>query len=145
MPESLNGILPEGLRFLAVKKFSGRPEAIASLLDETGYTIYFGEKFPSDPSVFSDFMNRAEVEVIRFHKKKSERLNIRPFVKALQFDEKTKSLRVETRFINGKTVKLKELFSALFTERPDYFAESTVIRTGLWALRSGKRLTPMEV
>ncbi|HDK36407.1 MAG TPA: TIGR03960 family B12-binding radical SAM protein, partial [Bacteroidetes bacterium] len=63
LPESLNGILPEGLRFLAVKKFSGRPEAIASLLDETGYTIYFGEKFPSDPSVFSDFMNRAEVEV----------------------------------------------------------------------------------
>ncbi|NOY78825.1 MAG: TIGR03960 family B12-binding radical SAM protein [Calditrichaeota bacterium] len=145
LPERLNAILPEGLAFTAIRKLSGKTEPISSILTDAAYRV----QLPEDPAGaepdIKAFLERSAISIVRIRKGKKKTLDIRPLVTALEYRAKERTLLIQTKFVSGQTVKLQEIFSVLFPDQPELFLESTVLRTGVWAVRNGERLTPMEV
>lgn len=145
LPERLNDIIPEGLSFTGIKKLSGKVKSISSILTGASYRVQLPEDFAKKTPNLQEFLNRSNISIVRVRKGKKKILNIRPFIVDLEYDSEARNLRIETKFIDGQTVKLQELFSVLFPDQPDLFLQSTVLRTGVWVAQNGKYLTPMDV
>lgn len=145
LPERLNAILPKGLVVTAIRKLSGKVAAISSILTNARYRVQLPENLTEEAPKVSEFLNRSNIPIVRIRKGKKKTLNVRAFVSGLEYDSKTRNLQVETKFINGQTVKMQELFSVLFPGKPELFFQSAVLRTGVWVARDGKYLTPMDV
>ena len=145
LPERLNAILPEGLTFTAIRKLSGKIEPISSILTDASYRVQLPENFVVKAPNVKEFLDQSNIPIVRVRKGKKKTLNIRPFVTGLEYHSEDQTLQIDTKFVNGQTVKLQELFSVLFPDQPELFLQSTVLRTGVWVVRNEKRLTPMDV
>ena len=145
LPDRLNAILPKGLVFTAIRKCSGKVAAISSILTNARYRVQLPENFAEEAPNVTEFLNRSNIPIVRIRKGKKKTLNIRPFVVDLEYDAEARNLRIETKFISGQTVKVQEIFSVLFPDRPELFLQSGVLRTGVWVAQDERYLTPMDV
>lgn len=119
--ESLNRVLPEGIKILQATLTEGKRPSIMDHTTELFYTFHFMEKI--DPDLIGkhleDRLAQDEVIIERKRKKGIKTINLKPFIKS--WDINDKELSVCYHVIDSQTGRPDEFLKLAFDENIPYF------------------------
>jgi radical SAM-linked protein len=153
--ETLNPLLPDGLRIAAWRPILYRTSSLMSAIDSAAYRIHFTGAFrgtgtwnPSDTETrlsdaIADWMQRDHILVRRNGRDGAKEVDLRPSVEALEPLFDGAGLDCWIRFTPRAQARPEEVLSIL-VPGPDPRL-SRVERTGMWSTAGDRRLDPFEL
>jgi len=140
----LNAELPEGMEVLETRTLFGKVKSITALVNRAGYEVKFENGWNRDDLAeqIRSILEKKEIFVKRTKDKKSQSVDIRPFIATLQPTEQ--GLYLEVVIENGKSVRVNEVLGLLFPDDEEKIKTVKVNRRGLWVQYGAILATPMD-
>jgi radical SAM-linked protein len=140
--EDLNDNLPEGIEILNIIPVKSSIPSLMASINAIEYQINMADHQVSKPTI-DQLLNESEIEVSRKVKGKFKTINIRPFIESIK--EKDRILTVQTRTIEGRTVRVNEIISQLFSDNRGDSESLPVHKKRQLIKTNGSVVSPMEV
>ena len=94
-------------------------------------------------AMIDQFLKKSEIPVDRRVKGKLKTIDIRPYIERI--DQHDGVLTVHTRTIEGRTVRINEIITNLFTDHGNGTVSLPVHKTRQLIQTNGSLVTPMEI
>lgn len=139
---AMNRHFPEGLKIIRYQPVFSKVAALSAVINLADYEIECGEH-PLPEALIQNWMDRKEVWVEREHKDGIKSENIRPYVKEMKAENNR--LKLRCRMIDGRTLRINELFITL--QLPDIMNPATLVvcRTAQYIEKDGEVYNPLDV
>jgi len=144
LKELFNKHLPEGIHINDVKEIILPVESLDNTIQFAEYEVELPDRSVNHSEFekeLESFLKREEIIVQRKTKGKIRTVNIRPYIKSIQFKE-TK-LHIFTEKVNQRTARIGEILDNLFPDGHQLI--SSVHRKRQLVSLNGKKLTPFDV
>jgi radical SAM family uncharacterized protein/radical SAM-linked protein len=153
--ETLNPLLPDGLRVTGWRPILYRTTSLMSALDTAAYRIRLTDAFVGegglDPAALDDVLSRAVAEILgrdqilvtRNGKDGPREIDIRPSIEAVEPLASGQGFDCWIRMTPRAQARPEELLSQLVPGPDPRLAD--VERTGMWATAGDRRLDPFEL
>jgi radical SAM-linked protein len=152
----INEQLPAGLQFLEAVQIAKSAPALSVLISGADYKVDFSQ--PVCEPVLREYASRNQISVEDCHghaleeyERKSELLftkhktgkvvNIKDFVRSLNYDKASKALHVEMKIVEGSTVSILQVVKSLY----QIDVELPITRTHLYFWKNGYKQSPLEI
>jgi len=143
--EVINRELPEGLEVIEIRVLPVGFASLGSIITLAQYEVRLPCVVVEGPQKIEEFLAQKEVWIDRSRERKSRRVDIRPFVRALSLDGDLQRCELSLRIVEGRTARVEEVLQAALGLDRQQVARCLVIRTGLLVEKNGTLLTPMDV
>ena len=140
--EKLNNALPEGIKILNIIPVQNSIPSLMSSIQATEYQIDVTKHRISN-AMIDQFLKKSEIPVDRRVKGKLKTIDIRPYIERI--DQHDGVLTVHTRTIEGRTVRINEIITNLFTDHGNGTVSLPVHKTRQLIQTNGSLVTPMEI
>ncbi|MCK4753808.1 MAG: TIGR03960 family B12-binding radical SAM protein [Calditrichia bacterium] len=140
--ENLNNNLPDGIEILDIIPAKSSIPSLMASINAMEYQINMTDQKLSK-STINQFLNDSEIPVSRKVKGKIKTIDIRPFIKTIE--QKSRILTVHTTTIEGRTARIDEIISQLFTDHRIDSKSFPVHKKRQLITKNGSSITPMEV
>jgi radical SAM family uncharacterized protein/radical SAM-linked protein len=140
--DKLNKNLPDGIKILRIIPVVNKLPSLMSSIHAMEYQITMSDYQVSDEKI-NQFMSESEVSVQRKVKGIVKTIDIRPFIDRI--DKKDRLLTVQTRTIEGRSVRINEIISQLFNDQHNGLESLPVHKTRQFVQQNGSLVTPLEV
>lgn len=144
----LNAQLPQGIKALDARYLTFKAESLSSAIKRFNYVlsipINIGYNVSTD--AINNGMQRSEIIVTRRIEKAQKEIDIRPFIENVELVSATPEMQVNLMLQSrdGKGCKPAEALKGLFNINDDELMQVMIKRTGLFILKNGEWLSPME-
>ena len=142
----LNPFLPEGIRLLKMKPIRTKTDSLASVINVSEYLVDL-KSLPLTSAEFERALNELltaeQIEVRRQVKGRQRTINIRPFIQEIH--RESDRLRLKTRTIENRTVRVGEIMSYLLRQQLTDERGLQVHRYGQFIRRGDREMTPFDV
>ena len=138
----LNDNLPIGIDVLHIIPIDPSVPSLMATIQAMEYQITLVDQQSKEPAI-DQLMEKSEIPVSRRVKGKVKTIDIRPYID--QISQKNNKLTVRTRTIEGRTVRINEILSQLFSDHRNGIQAFPVHKTRQLIKMNGSILTPMEV
>jgi radical SAM-linked protein len=154
LPETLNPLLPEGVRLTAWRPILFKTESLMSAINEATYHVEITDPFLAhsgvDPAALESRLSQAatrlldqkQILVRRNAKGRIKEVDIRPSIEAIDVSPSHRNLDFVIRLTPRAQARPEEILSMLLPETDARLAR--VERTGLWVTEDDRRLDPLE-
>ncbi len=143
---TLNPYLPAGLKLIDLRIFKDKPKALAETISASRYTVDM-KNSQIDNENFNSALDRIlsaeKINVFRRVKGKEKEVDIRPYIASII--KKERSLEINTKYVDKRTVRLNELLNALFGDNHSKKFAMPVHREAQLIYINGRVLSPLEV
>lgn len=144
---NLNSKLPAGLRILDSRDLFGKNRSLASIINRAEYEVLVSKKF--DQSYLSqriaEFLEQEQIIIDRVRGTDVQKMDIRPFIEQIWFEEEKDRLCLSLSFLNGKTARVSEILEALLHLTEEEVALSKIHRKELLIQFGDIKATPLDV
>jgi radical SAM-linked protein len=140
--DNLNKNLPDGIDILDITPVNSSVPSLMASIEAMEYQIDMTENQISETTI-DKLLKEPEISVSRKVKGKIKTIDIRPFID--QISRKGQILTVKTKSIDGRTVRINELLSNLFTDHRNGIESLPVHKTRQFIKMNGSILTPMDI
>jgi len=140
--DNLNDNLPDGIDILNIIPVTSSVSALMASINAMEYQINIADHKVSKPTI-DQFLNDSEIPVSRKVKGKIKTIDIRPFIKSIE--QNYHILTIHTKAIEGRTVRIDEIISQLFTDHREESKAFPIHKKRQLITQNGSVLTPMEV
>ncbi len=143
----LNMKLPEGLRVLDSRELFGKNRSLASIINRAEYEVIPGKTIDQSylNQSIAEFLEQEQIKIDRVRGNDVQKLDIRPFIEKIWYDEEKHRLCLSLSFLNGKTARASEILEAMLHLTEEEIAMSKVHRTDLVIQFGEVKATPLEV
>lgn len=143
----LNMKLPDGLRVLDSRELFGKNRSLASIINRAEYEVIPGKKIDQSylNQSIAEFLEQEQIIIDRVRGNDVQKLDIRPFIEKVWYDEEKHRLCLSLSFLNGKTARVSEILEAMLHLTEEEVAMSKVHRTDLVIQFGEVKATPLEV
>jgi len=146
IPGLKNPFLPEGLDILKFRIIQQKVTALAAAINSNEYEVDLVDITCSDQDFEASLkriLEAEEVQVERRVKGKYKQINIRPFIESISRNDSI--LKIKTRSIEHRTVRVKEILDQLF-EQQQLAERQLPVHRRRQLIRNGNReVTPLEI
>jgi len=144
---SLNRILPEGLRILETRNLYGKHQSLASIINRAEYDVNLYRAFDQSylNQVIAECLERKQIMIKRKKGVDEQELDIRPFIESVWMNEENSILHFSLHIINGKTARVPEILSEMLSLTDEEIALSQVNRSNLLIQFGDVKVTPLEI
>ena len=144
---TLNRIFPLGLRILDFRNLYGKHQSLASIINRAEYEVDLYRTF--DQSYFNEtiaeFLGRKQIVIKRKRGTEEQELDIRPFIDSIWIDGQKNNLGLSLHFIHGKTARISEILSEMFSMTDEEIVLTRVNRSNLLIQFGDVKVIPLEV
>ncbi len=144
LKELFNTYLPEGIQITDVKEIFPPVESLDNAIQFAEYEVELPDRSVNHSEFekeLKSFLKREDIIVERKTKGKIRSINIRPYIKFIQF--KDEKLLISTEKIDQRTARIGEILETLFPDGNQLI--SSVLRKRQLVSLNGKKLTPLDV
>jgi radical SAM family uncharacterized protein/radical SAM-linked protein len=134
--------LPDGIDILNIVPVKSSIPSLMASINAMEYQISMADRKLSK-STIDQFLNDSEISVSRKVKGKIKTIDIRPFIKSIE--QKDHILTVHTKAVEGRTVRIDEIISQLYSDHRNNSKTFPVHRKRQLITENGSILTPMEI
>jgi radical SAM family uncharacterized protein/radical SAM-linked protein len=140
--EKLNNNLPDGIKILNLIPVKSSLPSLMASIDAMEYQINLTDRKISK-STIDQFLSESEIQVSRRVKGKLKTVDIRPYID--QIIKEDQILTVKTRAIDGRSVRINEVISELFSDRRNGIESFPVHKTRQLIKANGSHVSPMDI
>lgn len=144
----LNSQFPQGIKALDAGYLTFKAESLSSAIKRFTYSlsipVNMGYNISAD--AINEGMQRSEIIVTRRIEEAHKKIDIRPFIEKIELVSGVSGIQVNLilQSRDGKGCKPAEALKGLFNINDDELMQVMIKRTGLFILKNGKWLSPME-
>ncbi len=138
----LNKYFPEGIKIVQYQPLFKKVPSLSAVINLSDYEIALdGVNLPE--TSISDWLNSKEIWVERQVKEETQKVDIRSYIVEMKIDQDL--LKIRTRIIEGKTVRINEIFDSL--QNPGEIDPSSldIRRVGQFIEKDGEIFTPFNI
>jgi radical SAM-linked protein len=142
----LNRYLPEGIFLTDMKVINRRPDTLSELINSSLYRVNLDERVIREQSfdkALEQLLDAEQIIVSRNTKGIEKNIDIRPYI--VSIDKMDRSIRIKTRYLDKRTVRLKEIINELIGENFKNGFYISVHRVEQLINKNGLELTPLEI
>jgi len=146
IPAMLNPYLPEGLNITDFKVIREKVTSLAAAINSSEYEVDLTDSGASSAdfdSALEKILKTEEIRVERRVKGKYKQINIRPFIDSLRRQDQI--LRIKTRSIEHRTVRIREILQQLFSSQQLETRQLHVHRRRQLIQIEKREMTPLEI
>ena len=137
--------LPQGIEIVDVKYLDKKAPSFVTIVNRAEFEFHLNGKNNQQKlqDRIESILSQEELNVERKKKKKSQTINVRPYIDRLEAT--SWGIRAVTKMQNGKSVRIDELLSLLLPHDDILQKTARVHRTKLWVEEEEKQLSPMDL
>lgn len=143
LPDLLNNVLPEGLEMLEARPILTKTSSLSAVINVAVYCVGVDCRSFSEP--ISAFLARSSVPILRHGEDNPREVDIRPFILSLRENEAKDGIEMMVRIGNEGGTNPREVPRALTRLSDGEIAQLPTERTGLYAERGGRLLSPLDL
>jgi radical SAM-linked protein len=152
--ETLNPLLPEGVRLTAWRPILFKTESLMSAINKAAYDVEITDSYLADSGVdpatldyrlteaVTRLLDQREILVRRKSKSGAKEVDIRPSIEAIEVSPSNRRLDFQIRFTPRAQARPEEILSRILPQADARLAG--VERTGLWVTADDQCLDPFE-
>ncbi|MCK5853564.1 DUF2344 domain-containing protein, partial [bacterium] len=110
---AFNTLLPAGLHLISARQIFNKIKTLSQIISEAEYEVDLNGIIP-DERVLNNVLSAEEIPTKRRVKGKDKIVDIRPYIDSI--DNDGKRLKIRTRVVDNRTVRISEILSLLFND-----------------------------
>ena len=138
---AFNPFLPEGLRLISARRINEKIQTLNQIINAAEYEVDLGKETLAE-KIIKETLERKEIPTQRRVKGREKIVDIRPYIEKLEIEGK--QLKVRTRTIDNRSVRMSEILRLLFNDKVDNH-QFPIHRKAQLVQKGDTIVTPMEL